>query len=351
MMESKGVLLKGFREYQKGCGLSEGTILRNYYRIRKFLTWISGRDIREVNRETVFSYRKYLETHISHHTGKKLSEVTIGVELSVLKAFFDYLLTGDFILKNPLEGMRMRKEGIRKLRPIFSEEEMETFLDSISLKNSSSLRDRALFELMYSSGLRVSGILNLEIENINLDERILLIKQGKGKKDRYVPFCSTARSFLLKYITEVRKDKKVNTRYLFRGEVGSLNYGKLRERFNFYLSSCGLEGKGFTMHSIRHATATHLLAHGASIRYVQELLGHEDLKTTQLYTRPSEDNIRRVYRTYHPRENEYHNDVTSEYLIRIEELKDRIEWGEKRATQYRELGHCRGIGRWRSSTG
>ena len=346
-MKSHLLLLDGFMEFRKGCGISEKTRVVTFYQIRKFLSWISDEDIRSVTRERIFEYKSHLENHKSDFSGKVLSEVTIRSEMSKLKSFFNYLQNSELILKNPLEGVSIRTREGQKLRAVFTEVDIITFLDSISVRTPAGLRDRTLYELMYSSGLRVNEILNLEIEHVNLDERILLIKQGKGKKDRYVPFCETALQFLIRYITKVRKEKKKRIHYLFRGEVGQLNYGKLRDRFVSYIHSCDLDGKGYTMHSIRHATGTHLLIHGASIRYVQELLGHEDLKTTQLYTRPSEDNIRKVYRTYHPRENEYHREISPEYLKHLDELKMRILWGKRRSEHYRRYGHTRGFGRWK----
>lgn len=197
---------------------------------------------------------------------------------------------------------------------------------------------------MYSSGLRSSELINLEAAQLNLDDRILFVKQGKGKKDRYVPFSTAALKFLLLYI-----NKKRNTRndYLFPGLNGKMNYGKLRLRFKKYLNSFGLSKKGYTMHSVRHATATHLLSHGADIRYVQELLGHEDLKTTQLYTRPEEDNIKAVYRTYHPRENEYYRELENNYINEAFALKDRLLWGEKRSAQYQQTGNVHNCNRYK----
>ena len=118
-------------------------------------------------------------------------------------------------------------------------------------------------------------------------------------------------------------------------------------RFRAYLKDCGLAGKGYTIHSVRHACATHLLLHGANIRYVQELLGHENVQTTQVYTRPTNENIKKVYRTYHPRENEYFKEVDSKYVKQVRSLKSRLKWGERACEQYRKTGHKRGFGRWK----
>jgi integrase/recombinase XerD len=268
-------------------------------------------------------------------------------------------LSIDKILIHPLEGMRIKARGKQRLRSVFTEEDIALFLDGILLISPSGRRDRALFELMYSSGLRVGDALNLKLDELNLEERVLLVVRGKGKMDAYIPFSETAFTFLVTYLADGRKKllKRMNKScrqeaktFVFVARKGKLDYSRLLKRFHAYLDSCGLSGKSYTMHSIRHAAATHLLAHGASIRYVQELLRHEDLKTTQLYTRPSVDNIKAVYRTYHPRENEFYKEVDEQYLAELKELAARLEWGRKASEQYRKLGHKKGFGAWKKNS-
>jgi integrase/recombinase XerC len=329
-MKNAQALLKGFMDYLKGCGLSRTTVERSYYLVGRFLAWLNDEDVREVDDKKIGEYREYLSMLVSRFTGKPLKRASLGVEMSAVKSFFEYLFRHELILKNPLEGIRFAEHGESSLRKIFSEAEIARFLDSIPVTNPATQRDRALFELMYSSGLRVNEALNIEFEYLNLDERVVLIKMGKGKKDRYVPFSEAALRFLLAYVENGRKrqleliKRLEDKRYVFLGGKGKVSYRRMRRRFQDYLESCGLKHRGYTMHSIRHTAATHLLQHGASIRYVQELLGHEDLKTTQLYTRPQVENIKRVYRTYHPRENEYFKEVDEEYLRHLEELREEL---------------------------
>jgi site-specific recombinase XerD len=329
-MKTKEVVLKGFVDYLNGCGLSKTTVERSYYLVGRFLAWLKGCDIREVSEKKIGEYREYLSTMVSRFTRKPLKRASLGVEMSAVKSFFEYLFRHELILKNPLEGIRFSEHGEKSLRKIFSEAEISRFLDSIPVTGPATQRDRTVFELMYSSGLRVNEALNIEFEHLNLDERVVLIKMGKGKKDRYVPFSVAALRCLLSYIENGRKihlqliKRLEDKRYVFLGGKGKVGYRRMRRRFQDYLEACGLKERGYTMHSMRHAAATHLLQHGASIRYVQELLGHEDLKTTQLYTRPQVENIKRVYRTYHPRENEYFKEVDEEYLRHLRELRDEL---------------------------
>lgn len=352
-MKSPEVFVRGYLRYQKGYGLTEKTRERNKYLVRRFLRWLKDTDIREVEKKHIAEYKEYLKKTKSRYTKKNLQPGSIQLEMSTIKGFFEYLLRHEFILKNPMEGMKIKEPGSQKLRAIFSEEDIEIFLDSIEIKTAWGQRDRACFELIYSSGLRVGDVLNLECESVNLEERILLIKEGKGKKDRYVPFSEVALRFLLKYLKEGRKKQErligdtEKRQYVFLGRNGHVTYVQLSKAFRKYIKECGLEKKRYTIHSIRHATGTHLLLNGASIRYVQELLGHEDLKTTQLYTRPTIENIKRVYRTYHPRENEYYEEVSEEYLNNVKKLKARLEWEAKIGKFKKKHGHMRGFGRWK----
>jgi integrase/recombinase XerC len=344
-MEPLNILIAGFLDYQKGCGLSRKTIIRSGYLLNKFFRWLGDKDIRDVARADIRLYREYLKKAKSRIMGRPISPQSRRLEMCTLKSFFEYLLRQEKILVNPLEGMKMKSGSVKKIRKIFTEEDISIFLDSIPV-------DRAIFELMYSSGLRVGDIRNLEVEHLNLEERILMVR-GKGRKDAYIPFSEVARKFLVKYLKQGRKTilklmyRTKDKRYVFIAHRGKLNYHRLHARFHNYLLECGLDKKGYTMHSIRHAIATHLLAHGASIRYVQELLRHEDLKTTQLYTRPTVENIRAVYMTYHPRCNEYYKELDKEYCRQVQELKERLIWGRKASKQYKRYGHKKGFGKWK----
>jgi integrase/recombinase XerC len=330
-MRSTQALLKGFTSYLKGCGLAKSTIEVRYYFVQRFLTWLNSFDLRDVTEKKILEYKDYLTSLVSRFTRKPLSKESIRVELCSIKSFFEYLHTHELILKNPLESIRFSDRGKKGLRAVFTEQEISLFLDSIPISNPATQRDRAIYELMYSSGLRVNEALSIEFQYIKLDERVVLIKCGKGKKDRFVPFSKTALTYLLIYIEHGRKRhlqliKRIeDKRFVFLGGKGKVGYQRIGRRFREYLEKCGLSGKGYTMHAIRHAAATHLLQHGANIRYVQELLGHENLKTTQVYTQPTAENLKSVYRTYHPRENEYFKEVDREYLEHINNLRKELE--------------------------
>ena len=322
-----------FIDYQKGCGLAISTRKRAKYYLMRFASWLGEIDIREVDLATFLSYREYLTT-LRNQKGEPIRRISIEHHLSVLKGFFTYLYRSDLLLINPTEDLSVNLSKSSNEHTMFSKEDIVLFLDTIPIETPVGQRDRALFELIYSSGLRSEEAAGLLIDHVNLDERICLVK-GKGNRERYVPFSNTACRFLAKYIGEgrgellkalVNKDAK---QFVFLSSTGKLSWKVMRTRFNRNLKDCSLEDKGFTIHSIRHSTATHLLENGASIRYVQELLGHRSLKTTQIYTRPTVENIKGVYRTFHPRENEYFKEVDDEYLQELTKLKAELIAGKE----------------------
>jgi len=332
---------KRYFEYLKGCGLSVGTIVRMKWSLKLFYEYLNGKDVREVKEKDIILFIKYLR-NIRTQYKRELAEASIELSVGAVKSFYIFLYNNEYSLSNPCEALKIKVRGVKKEVRMFSKEEIGIFLDGISIEEKDKERDRAYFELMYSSGLRVREGLNLELEDINFLERILIVKNGKGKKDRYVPFSETALKFLLKYVNEGRKEclEKIkdseNKKWLFIYENGRLSYGMILKRFRRYLKECKLNDKGLKIHSIRHSTATHLLEGGASIRYVQELLGHESIDTTQIYARPTVENVRKIYKCYHPRENEYYEEVSEEYLENLRKLKEKILWCKKEKERRRK---------------
>jgi integrase/recombinase XerC len=339
-MKGTGLYIYPFLKYQEGYGLARGTIRRTKYYLMKLSRFLGDIDLRDIGRDEITDYVEYLKT-LRNNRGHIVSELSIKTELSMIKGFFEWLYKSEEILFNPTEDIEILCNRDGKERKIFTEEDIALFLDSIGTDLPVEQRDKALFELMYSSGLRVGELRNLKLDELNLEERICFIIR-KGKKEGYVPFSEVSLKFLLKYIQGGRKQflKRLRNQdeknILFLSTRGKISWKVLRTRFNKYLMRCGLKDKGYVMHSIRHTTATHLIAAGASIRYVQELLGHESLATTQIYTRPGAENIKRVYRTYHPRENDLYMEIDSEYLNEVRKLKEGLIWQRERYGKKRE---------------
>jgi integrase/recombinase XerD len=317
-------------EYLKsleGRGIAEGSIKRMRCYLRRFTLWMEGKDIRELAGVSIVEYIGFLRGRRTRRN-VPLAAVSIETEIVMLKGFFEYLYKNEYLLTNPMEGIPLKLKEPKGERRIFSEDDISIFLDSIPISTATGQRDRAMFELCYSSGLRVGELARLTCGCVNLEERICFIKQSKGKKDRYVPFSKTALVFILKYLGDGRKKyekwvrKSDMKEIVFLGRNGKMSWKSIGMRFRYYMKNCGLGKARYTVHSIRHATATHLLAHGASIRYVQELLGHVSLSTTQTYTRPDMENVKKMYRTYHPRENEFYVEMDDEYVRQVMQLKE-----------------------------
>lgn len=207
---------------------------------------------------------------------------TIAKDTAAIRSFFRYLVIERVRNDNPadlLESPRREKTLPRVLTPV----QIDDFLDAIPLDTDYGIRDRCLFELIYSCGLRVSEAVSLSLVDVRLKERLLLV-HGKGGKERLVPFGEAARFQITRYLQDIRPKilgKKRNDAVFLNYRGGRLTRKGIWKRFHEIILSQGLESK---IHTLRHSFATHLLAGGADLRSVQELLGHADVATTQIYT-------------------------------------------------------------------
>ena len=260
--------------------------------------------------------------------GTPLKTGSLRSTVSKLRQFFKFLYRNEYLLNNPMENLPEIKK-IETRKEIFTLDEMNEFLDSIDVSKPAGLLKRTIFELVYSSGLRISEAVNLNLTDIDLASRVLAVRQGKGSKDRFVPFSDVAALFLKKYIETDRKNTARFPAFKDEGAVFLSSYGRIkaitiRKYFNEILEQAGIEKRNRTVHSIRHSTATHLLEAGADVRYVQELLGHESIETTVRYTHLMMENLKKAYKSAHPRENQYFEEIDDEYLLEIDKLKSEI---------------------------
>ncbi len=230
---------------------------------------------------------------------------TMSRRLSAFRGFFSYLNREGIIEKNPAElvdGPRIK----RKLPEVLTVHEIESLLAQPSEETNGGIRDRAIFELMYGCGLRVSEVVNLKLDNILLDGELLKVT-GKGSKQRIVPIGDYARKALYDYLTKSRPSLVRDPQKAREGLFLSLKLGRPMSRqaiwlmLKDYARSAGLSGK-ITPHTLRHSFATHLIEGGAGLREVQELLGHVSIDTTTIYTHIDRTHLLEVIRTCHPRE-------------------------------------------------
>lgn len=310
-------------DYLRDLRYKAGTIRTKKAYLEPFFRFASAneiRDLREVDEAQIHRYLEGQARAVSARTGRPYSPGALRLFHNAVKLLFSALSRAELILGNPVLELAFRAVGRNRLHAVFTEEEIARFLDGIEVKRMLGLRDRALFELMYSSGLRSAEAGKLDRGDIDLAARMLIVRDAKWSKDRVVPISEVATRFLSSYLGPTGEPQ----RPAFMGQRGRIGASCVAKRFRLHLAKADLVGKGLTAHSIRHATATHLLAHGADLRYVQELLGHESIETTVVYTNEQFENLKKIYRSFHPRENELYREVDEEYRRRVARLLARL---------------------------
>lgn len=259
-----------------------------------FLNWLQKEEIKlaAVNPQVLVSYL------IWRRTEQKCDELTIAKDISGLRALGSYLVRQGMWQEN--HGMLLeRPKASRALPKVLSVEQVDSILDAIDTTEPLGIRDRALFELIYSCGLRISEAATLQVSNLHLKERLLIVR-GKGDKERMVPFGLSAKERLEQYLMEVRPalvgSKIVSEVFVnYKGEPMSRK--GIWKNFKALEVKAGVHAK---VHTLRHSFATHLLAGGMDLRSVQELLGHSDLATTTIYTHVDDKQLREGHKEFFP---------------------------------------------------
>ena len=237
-----------------------------------------------------------IERYLVHLLEKRHKKSSQARELSGIKSFFNYLLLTDKIESSPAEFISAPKSS-RTLPDILSIEEVERIISSIDTSTDKGLRDRAMLELMYSCGLRVTELISLKLSDLFFGEGYIRVL-GKGNKQRLVPIGRVAQEYVMRYL-DVRKEENSSSKTKTKGEqtlfLSNRRTGLTRVMvFNIIRQATELAGitKNVSPHTFRHSFATHLLAGGANIRQVQDMLGHENITTTEIYTHLDPDHLR-----------------------------------------------------------
>ena len=269
---------------------------RDIKRFIDFLLSETVNDLKDVDNLLVRTYITKLR--LGELSEIKLGDSTLSRNLSSLRSFYYYLIEFHNFEDNPFLRVKQIKQD-KNLPDFLYYNEIEQLLESIEVKDFFSLRNRLMFEMMYGCGLRVSEVVDMTLESINLEERYIKVL-GKGSKERIVPFHYGIQTLLQDYLNQ-RKVKKIGNNWLF---VNNRN-NQLTSRGGQYILdkvvlNSGLN-KNIHPHMLRHSFATHLLDNGADIKVVQELLGHTNLSTTQIYTHVSVDKLKEIYNLAHPR--------------------------------------------------
>lgn len=278
-------------------GLSENTIEAYHHDLSRFMNYLGQRGIEDISTVDKLNLRAFLLTL----KRQGLSMRTIARNQVALRTFFRFLLLEGVLEANPSEELESPKT-VKTLPEILTPREVEQLLEQPDLKTPLGVRDRAMLEMLYATGMRVSELVRLPMNQVNLEAGYAVI-YGKGSKERVVPLGSEAIQRTTGYLQTVRNGflKGRESACLFIGRSGK---GMSRQRFWKSLKGYGRKAgikKTMTPHLLRHSFASHLLERGADLRSVQMMLGHVDISTTQIYTHVTGERLKKVHKKYHPR--------------------------------------------------
>lgn len=284
-----GLLVEEWLATQRHQGLSPNTVQTRRLNLRRFLHWCSGQEVETpewISRGLLESWLDWLDDYRTAKE-KPLTEYTKEGIVRSVNSFMEYLQERQVIDANPLEGHHIRRVRGRQIPSVLSEAEVSVLLAAPDTDDILGIRDRAIMELLYSSGLRRHELARLQVSHLRLNHGVLVVRHGKGGKDRIVPVGLSAKHWLQRYLKEARPlllVPKAPCDYVFVSAYGDkFSTGYLGQLVRKYMDQVGLKVHG-SCHLLRHACATHMLEHGADLRVIQSLLGHSRVDTTEIYT-------------------------------------------------------------------
>lgn len=278
-------------------GLSKNSLSAYRRDLLLFAQWLyqhSGSDLYAVQ-------EKDLTAYIAHRRADKAT--TANRRLTVFKRFYRHALRMNLVKSDPCIGLRAAKQALRFPKTL-SEDQVTALLEAPDVQSPLGLRDRTMLELMYASGLRVSEIVSLKTVALGLNEGVVRVVNGKGGKERLVPFGGQAGQWLRQYLAEARtpllEGKTSDALFVGRHTGTGLTRQAFWALIKRYATLANIP-VALSPHTLRHAFATHLLNHGADLRVVQLLLGHVDISTTQIYTHVARERLKSIHQQHHPR--------------------------------------------------
>ncbi len=274
-------------------GVSENTLSAYRSDLDKFCQFLKGESLMTVTSLDIESY-------LAYRVDLGLKPRSTARSISALKRFYQYFVREKRIASSPLENIAQPKAG-QSLPKTLSEAEVEALLSAPNIEEAMGLRDKAMLELLYATGLRVTELVGLRMEQINLRQSVVFVK-GKGNKERLVPLGEEAMYWLEQFLKGGRAQMiKHATDFVFPSKRGvGMTRQTFWHRIKHYAILASIESD-LSPHTLRHAFATHLLNHGADLRVVQMMLGHSDLSTTQIYTHVANERLKSVHSEHHPR--------------------------------------------------
>jgi integrase/recombinase XerD len=278
-------------------GLSKNTITSYRADLVSFLNYLESKglsNIEKIKRDNITNYLLHLKDN-------GLSGNSVSRALVAIKMFYKFL-AGERLVKDNVAGVLESPKLIRPLPNVLNLTEVEKLLAAPDMKNWMGVRDKAALELMYATGMRVSEMVDLSTSTLNLDMGFIKCR-GKGDKERMVPIGSQAKNSISRYLDRVRPSllKQKSDSHLFLSRLGKrISRQSFWKMIKKYAGKARIK-KEITPHTLRHSFATHLLERGADLRVVQEMLGHSDIATTQIYTHINKERLKSIHKQFHPR--------------------------------------------------
>lgn len=292
-----------FLEWTVTSGLAESTASIRRRALDGFILWCDERGLQrphDITRPILQRYQGHLY-HYRKANGQPLSFNTQATRLMPIVAFFKWCARENHILHNPASDLVLPKPPRQLPRHLMSVAEVESVLSQADIETPSGLRNRAMLETLYSTGIRRAELIRLELYDVDTERGTLMVRQGKGRRDRLVPIGARACAWVARYLHEVRPQLALtlDQRTLFVTDYGeTFEKNRLSDMVKRHMQYAGFKNGG--CHAFRHAMATHMLENGADIRYIQAILGHSELSTTQIYTHVAIGHLQAVHALTHP---------------------------------------------------
>lgn len=299
-----GCLTEAFLDHMEAKNYSEGTVKSYQEGLRWFIEWAAERGLTRPDELTKPHLERY-QRHLFHHRkadGNPLSIRTQHTRLRPIKTLYRWLSKNNHILSNPASELELPRLDTRLPKAILTVQEAEKIMAQVDVSQPNGIRDRAVLETLYSTGMRRAEACGLNLYDLDRERGTVMIRQGKGKKDRLIPIGERAMAWIDKYLSETRpllvREPDDGTLFLTSTSQQYLPEGmsKLARK---YVKESGI-GKSGSCHLFRHTMATLMLEGGADIRYIQQMLGHKELSTTEIYTHVSIQKLKEIHELTHP---------------------------------------------------
>lgn len=298
-------LAQRYLRWMQTMNYSPSTIRLRTIQLKFFLEWCAERNLhiaKQIKRRVLDRYIKHVAKTKVPGARRRLSTGAQHGRLVAVRCFFKWMARKKIIPHNPASEIDLPQMERRLPKNVLTHQQIERVLELPDITTPLGIRDRAVLETFYSTGMRRAELMSVRVDEVYIDRGFLLVNQGKGKKDRVVPIGERAVHWIHRYLEEIRPKqvrRKIRHHLFLTARAEQFSASALGNLVKDYLVKAGIKGRG-ACHMFRHSMATSMLENGAGIRFIQEMLGHADLKTTQIYTHVSPIRLQEVHTLTHP---------------------------------------------------